>query len=128
MKLSEILVWEKKEFLQGLDWFQLARESIARGEGDKSLKFINEAEYQFGILYNEYTALTSCDREIDREALAKVIADYFESEHRKHIKAVQEGDWGANGAWSTEVSDVITDLSQAIISTMPTWLKRIEKV
>ncbi len=72
------------------------------------------------------TALTSCDREIDREALAKVIAGYFESQNRKHSKAVQEGDWGANWAWSTEVSDVIIDLSKDIISTMPTWLKRIE--
>lgn len=106
MKLSEILGWIKKS-------------PLIKGQGANN----RNKDVQFCRGYN--TALTSCDREIDREALAKVIADYFESEHRKHIKAVQEGDWGANGAWSTEVSDVITDLSQAIISTMPTWLKKV---
>ena len=47
------------------------------------------------------TALTSCDREIDREALKKVINDWTASCEKFELK----------------------DL---IISTMPQWLKRID--
>jgi hypothetical protein len=108
MKLSEVL----KE-----DWPE--KREVCEVNSNPAFTFDNNVHF-----YNE--ALTSCDREIDREALAKVIAGYFESQNRKHSKAVQEGDWGANWAWSTEVSDVIIDLSKDIISTMPTWLKRIE--
>lgn len=70
--------------------------------------------------YNQYaniqfnSALTSCDREIDREALAKALYFYDYPEH-KH------GDW-----YYLLDKSIYIDKAQAIISTMPTWLKRSE--
>ncbi len=77
MKLSEILGWEKK-----------------RSENQEMVGVTNAS---LNSVVN--TALTSCDREIDREALAKVLFDRC----------------------------VCTDsdyLASYIISTMPTWLKK----
>ena len=76
MKLSEILKdWpEKKEYQSTM---------------------VNPAD----VIYN--TALESCDREIDREALVKVIQQKVTKSDINHIVDV-------------------------VISTMPTWLKRIE--
>ena len=75
MKLSEILGWPDK--LMKISW--------------------PTKHYQDG----HNTAIDSCDREIDREALAKQI--------REDVYL-----------FSTE------DMADRIISTMPTWLKRIE--
>ena len=84
MKLSEILKdWLiKKDSGAICTWLSNGRESDAYIDG-----------------YN--TALTSCDREIDREALKKVINDWTASCEKFELK----------------------DL---IISTMPQWLKRID--
>ena len=80
MKLSEILGWEKKEYKGDTDCQDFKR-----------------------IGYN--TALTSCDREIDREALAKILWKYFHQ----------------------DPTDSFEFEAAEIISTMPNWLKRIEK-
>ncbi len=86
MKLSEILGWEKK-----------------RSENQEMVGVTNAS---LNSVVN--TALTSCDREIDREALAKVIIRWI----------------GYNPELSVEERK---NLADAIISTMPTWLKRSEK-
>ena len=77
MKLSEILKdWpEKKEYQSTM---------------------VNPAD----VIYN--TALESCDREIDREALVKVIQQKVTKSDINHIVDV-------------------------VISTMPTWLKPTER-
>ncbi len=59
------------------------------------------ADADESIGYN--TALTSCDREIDRESLAKIVTYGFIH------------------------SDSSLKMADHIISTMPTWLKRSEK-
>ena len=57
------------------------------------------------------TALTSCDREIDREALAIVLF----SEHH-------------NGKWiGHSEQEEYLERADFIISTMPTWLKPTER-
>ena len=58
-------------------------------------------------IYN--TALTSCDREIDREALAdKIMEINFESYGFSH-------------------EEVAYKTADKIISTMPTWLRKVGK-
>ena len=90
MKLSEILKdWpEKKEYQSTM---------------------VNPAD----VIYN--TALESCDREIDREALAKVLMDIMYGGHHK---------------WSLLHEDQRQQFefeAAEIISTMPTWLKPTER-
>ena len=86
MKLSEILGWEKK-----------------RSENQEMVGVTNAS---LNSVVN--TALTSCDREIDREALANVIIRWI----------------GYNPELSVEERK---NLADAIISTMPTWLKSINR-
>lgn len=98
MKLSEILGW-KKRICEGCgrsySLSDIPVEAIdCCPDGRYSDKSFN-------------TALTSCDREIDREALEKAIADYF----NKNIL----------------VYDGCKSLADAIISTMPAWLKPTER-
>jgi len=88
MKLSEILGWRKK---------------------DKIHLLFNGRYSQVAL----ETALTSCDREIDREALWKLIVSRsvyhnFDSDKDNFITVP------------------LNDLTDFIISTMPQWLKRIE--
>lgn len=89
MKLSEILGWKEK------NW---GSQQIGWPEG-----------------FNE--ALTSCDREIDREALAKDIKA-SRSMYRWEIRDKQIGD---------DIQDEDEFIATSIISTMPKWLKRIEE-
>mgnify|MGYP001567045224 CR=1 FL=1 len=86
MKLSEILGWRKELDL-------------------REMKFPEQ-----GVAFN--TALTSCDREIDREALAKAMF--------KRDKKFLTWD---EAPTLHEESFVEADY---FISTMPTWLKRSE--
>lgn len=61
------------------------------------------------------TALTSCDREIDREALAKVIyglKSVFKNPNHFSLK---------------EQEKMALDDAQTLVSAMPTWLKRGEE-
>ena len=88
MKLSEILGWRKELNL-------------------RKMKFPEQ-----GVAFN--TALTSCDREIDREALAKVIYSLMDFTTK----------WEDVGY---EEKQVYLSEADTIISTMPTWLKRSEK-
>ena len=60
------------------------------------------------------TALTSCDREIDREALEKILLKPSKSQEN-NINFGVVNDYKARY------------LAQAIISTMPTWLKKAGK-
>lgn len=78
MKLSEILGWGEK----------------------KSLSVYPSVQIERNREWN--TALTSCDREIDREALTKQISEDIYIFSSK-------------------------DIAVRIISTMPTWLKPIER-
>ena len=82
MKLSEILAWHKKDFE---DFEDNVRRDQKRG-------------------FN--TALTSCDREIDREALAMQI---------KHVGGVLVPNLLARA------------IAESIISTMPTWLRKVSE-
>lgn len=82
MKLSEILGWPDK--LMKISW--------------------PTKHYQDG----HNTAIDSCDREIDREALANVIIKWI----------------GYDSEFSMQNSK---ELSEVIISNMPTWLKTIER-
>ena len=81
MKLSEILGWPKNKETQ--DQSGIPTHLILGNKG-----------------FN--TALTSCDREIDREALVKVIQQKVTHSDINHIVDV-------------------------VISTMPTWLKPTER-
>ncbi len=101
MKLSEVLKkdWPEKKEIEGdyRDCYSCSK---------------NEEDYENG--YN--TALTSCDREIDREALAKYIKA-SRSMYRWEIRDKQIGD---------EIQDEYEFIANSIISTMPKWLKRTE--
>lgn len=57
------------------------------------------------------SALTFCDREIDREALAKIIR-------------IKGREWEK---FNDPITPLPEYLAQEIISTMPTWLKRSYK-
>jgi hypothetical protein len=101
MKLSEILK----------DWPEKLREftndhNETNGIYSHSDDGKRYYEIPEGIGFN--SALTSCDREIDREALANRVFEQITN---------------LDGAISVNDSYLIAD---HIISTMPTWLKRIE--
>ena len=73
-----------------------------------------------GLVYCECThyvwndAITACDREIDGEALAKILYNFYYGESK----------------WDTAVSvyrKAYLELADEVISTMPTWLKRIKE-
>ena len=94
MKLSDILGWIKKQ-------------PLITGQGANN----RNKDVQFCRGFN--TALTSCDREIDREALVKLLYDEF------------------CNAMSWENVDINTRVmflehADKIISTMPTWLRKVE--
>ena len=93
MKLSEILGWIKKQ-------------PLITGQGANN----RNKDVQFCRGYN--TALTSCDREIDREALAKVLYQ---------LKG------GSENEMSESAKAFFARAADHFISTMPTWLKRSEK-
>lgn len=96
MKLSEILKdWPEKEELNLVSPSDYDMSQLA----DDTHKYIRDLEI---LTEKQDTALTSCDREIDREALAKQI--------REDVYL-----------FSAE------DMADRIISTMPTWLKRSEQ-
>jgi hypothetical protein len=87
MKLSEILKdWPEREDYTPTD---------------------SSSHNQWFVGFN--TALTSFDREIDREAL---------------VSSLNEINPSGQGISGESMNDYIAD---HIISTMPTWLKRIEK-
>lgn len=90
MKLSEILGWPEKA-------------EKPKGEAN--------TPYSYGVYRGHNAALTSCDREIDREALAIVLF----SEHH-------------NGKWEghCEQEDYL-ERADHIISTMPTWLRKVSE-
>jgi len=90
MKLSEILGWPKNKETQ--DQSGIPTHLILGNKG-----------------FN--TALTSCDREIDREALAKGIYGSYEK------------DWYII---SESIRNIYRKEADRVISTMPTWLKRID--
>jgi hypothetical protein len=87
MKLSEILGWKVK----------------IKRTGD---------DITFNRAFN--TALTSCDREIDREALEEILMNPSNSKEN-NINFGVVNDYKARY------------LANAIISTMPTWLKPTER-
>ena len=59
------------------------------------------------------TAIDSCDREIDREELEEILMNPSNSKENNI-------NFGVNNDYKARY------LANAIISTMPTWLKRIE--
>ena len=89
MKLSDILGWIKKQ-------------PLITGQGANN----RNKDVQFCRGFN--TALTSCDREIDREELAIIIMDMnFESYGFSH-------------------EEVAYKTADHIISTIPTWLRKVD--
>lgn len=101
MKLSKILGWPEKEELSLVSPSDYDMSQLA----DDTHKYIRDLEI---LTENQDTALTLCDREIDREALANVIIKWI----------------GYDSEFSMQNSK---ELSEVIISTMPKWLKRSEK-
>ncbi len=89
MKLSEILKTSEKY-------------DVTPNFTGEELLEPNSRNIQFQYGYN--TALTSCDREIDREALKEIINKFY------HLQLEESG-----------------ALADRIISTMPTWLKPTER-
>jgi len=86
MKLSEILGWRKK---------------------DKIHLLFNGRYSQVAL----ETALTSCDREIDREALAEILKECSLC----HLAFSHVG----------ECEKQVIELRDLIISTMPKWMKKV---
>jgi hypothetical protein len=89
MKLSEIL----KDWPEKKQWFypELAGpDEFEKRLGQAKIDSANDM-------------LTSCDREIDRDALARILSEAL-----------------VHGYTDAEITE-------RVISTMPTWLKRIEK-
>ena len=100
MKLSEVL----KDWPEKKQWYY------------PELSGPNEFERKLGQTkidtWNE--SLTSCDREIDREALVKILLEPSKSQDNNI-------NFGVVNAYKARY------LTQAIISTMPTWLKPTER-
>lgn len=96
MKLSEILGWPEKEELNLVSPSDYDMSQLA----DDTHKYIRDLEI---LTEKQDTALTSCDREIDREALANIVTYGFIH------------------------SDSSLKMADHIISTMPTWLKPTER-
>ena len=122
MKLSQVLKdWpEKMEELDETEIYNLMiehfpelcpRSNETGMELQQGIKAIRKGKNFIKAI----SALTSCDREIDKEALAKAL---FEGEFKK-IKWVQ---LEADG-----LKEIFYDRADLVISTMPTWLKRIEE-
>ncbi len=107
MLLSEVL---KK------DWPE--KREVCEVSSDPGICFDNNVHF-----YNE--ALTSCDREIDREALVEALWDILVTdeflvdidfmEEEEKLRAIRGK------------KNVLRRHADHIISAMPTWLKRIEK-
>ena len=107
MKLSQVLKdWPEKEELNLVSPSDYDMSQLA----DDTHKYIRDLEI---LTEKQDTALTSCDREIDREALAKAI---FDIEDDRPWESVSE-----------EMQYFAYKKADHIISTMPTWLKRSEK-
>lgn len=98
MKLSQVLKdWpENKNY--DLSWVGAGAIDIAEMRGEMA---------------GHNHALTSCDREIDREALAKELFITFGTDVKEWEHSVQR--------------KLYFDFAEIIILSMPTWLKRIEK-
>jgi hypothetical protein len=103
MKLSEILKdWPEKEELNLVSPSDYDMSQLA----DDTHKYIRDLEI---LTEKQDTALTSCDREIDREALADLL-------------------WTITGGPASELSHGTCDaIAHHIISNMPTWLKPTER-
>ena len=119
MKLSQVLKdWpEKMEELDETEIYNLMiehfpelcpRSNETGMELQQGIKAIRKGKNFIKAI----SALTSCDREIDKEALAKTINSTY--------KIGMVNKWNLDWDWSVDIAD-------HIISTMPTWLKRIER-
>ena len=98
MKLSEIL----KDWPEKKQWFypELAGpDEFEKRLGQAKIDSANDM-------------LTSCDREIDRESLAKELFITFSTDVKEWEHSVQR--------------KLYFDFAEIIILSMPTWLKRIE--
>jgi len=102
--IGEILGWKKKK-VDNIKYGIF--DAKTQEQCDKAINnIINEG-------YN--TALTSCDHEIDREALAKVLCE-GEFKRIKWESLMPDG-----------LKEIFYDRADLIISTMPTWLKPTER-
>lgn len=98
MKLSEILGWP-----------------------DKQKEYFGVNTVQAGEAFGHNTALTSCDREIDKEALADNISNAL-------CDCKEDPSTGERSQcrFCYDIKGYEKDLADYIISTMPKWLKRSE--
>lgn len=51
-----------------------------------------------------------------KEEIKSIIRSYLKAQEEMHSKAIKEGDWGTNGAWSTDVEEMIEDIAHALVS------------
>ena len=100
MKLSEILGWGDKKVCRSCSGTRIIKTVF----GDECCPHCH-------LVYQWNEALTSCDREIDREALAKAI----QGTYKKGVVNKWNVDWD----WSVDIAD-------HIISNMPTWLRKVK--
>lgn len=98
MKLSQVLKDWPEKMSANVNCIKL--NALTMDDLPKHNNKLNDTEDQIAIIYN--TALTSCDREIDKEALAKILSEYIYLLNSE-------------------------DMADQIISTMPTWLKPTER-
>lgn len=108
MKLSEILKdWPEKKTCK--------LHTNYRGFRCDTCYFVRE----------ENKSITSCDQEVDREALAKAMYELEE----KYLFGEKGETWerALNDVYRKGQVIIFRKKAQDIISTMPTWLKRIEK-
>lgn len=110
MKLSEILKdWPEKEELNLVSPSDYDMSQLA----DDTHKYIRDLEI---LTEKQDTALTSCDREIDRDALAK---ELFLMDAKDTIT------WEDDDV-DESIREEYREKSNRIISTIPTWLKPTE--
>ena len=112
MKLSEILGWEKLDYKHLLDE-GYAKPIVLKNSVKLKRDLLNIRNEQVSGYEGYNSALTSCDREIDREALAEAL---YEKETDNFWRDLKD-----------PYKEIYFMRADYIISTMPTWLKRIEK-
>ena len=112
MKLSEILKdWPEKKESEHINCYQFDDNFCFQHQDC----FDEEVEGMHPLSKQGFnTALTSCDREIDKEALWKLIVS----------RSVYHN---FNSDKDNFITVPLNDLTDLIISTMPTWLRKVGK-
>lgn len=131
MKLSEILPdWIKKREFIPTNCSKASKDMEKEGQFNgypRGMKNEVMAHYQNGYFKGALDVLSSCDREIDREALAKVMYEVSVNyDGFKPVLFVLEDlvPWEEQ---LTSIKESYLLKADLTISTMPTWLKPTER-